>query len=109
MRNLVADLGAIVGPGQVLVEPEVVAGYTTDWTRRYAGRARCVVRPGSVDEVAAVVRACAGAGVPIVPQGGNTGLVGGSVPAGLGPAQQRAGELPVILSSGRLTGLGVVD
>src|SRR5579863_2897005 len=104
MRNLVADLAAIVGPGQVLVEPTVVAGYATDWTRRYVGRARCVVRPGSLEEVAEVMRACAGAGVAIVPQGGNTGLVGGSV-----PSEQLSGELPVILSTGRLTGLGVVD
>jgi FAD/FMN-containing dehydrogenase len=105
MRNLVTDLAAIVGPGQVLVEPEVVAGYATDWTRRYVGRASCVVRPGSGDEVAEAVRVCAGHGVAIVPQGGNTGLVAGSVPA----ANQGAGELPVILSTGRLTGLGEVD
>src|SRR6185437_15358165 len=104
MRNLVADLAAIVGPGHVLVEPEAVAGYATDWTRRYVGRASCVVRPGSADEVAAVVRACAALGVAVVPQGGNTGLVAGSV-----PAASAAGELPVILSTGRLTGLGVVD
>jgi FAD/FMN-containing dehydrogenase len=114
MQNLVADLAAIVGPGQVLVEPDVVAGYATDWTRRYVGRASCVVRPGSVEEVAEVVRACAAHGVAVVPQGGNTGLVAGSVPAAVpaaeqGPGEQRPGELPVILSSGRLTGLGVVD
>ncbi|HET7015434.1 MAG TPA: FAD-binding oxidoreductase [Streptosporangiaceae bacterium] len=116
MRNLVADLAAIVGPGHVLVEPDVVAGYATDWTRRYVGRASCVVRPGSADEVAAVVRACAALGVAVVPQGGNTGLVAGSVPAagvaaGGSGASSRAGtgELPVILSTGRLTGLGVIE
>ena len=106
MRNLVADLAAIVGPGQVLVEPDAVAGYATDWTRRYVGRASCVVRPGSDVEVAEVVLACAERGVAIVPQGGNTGLVAGSVPAA---GAQGPGELPVILSTGRLTGLGVVD
>jgi FAD/FMN-containing dehydrogenase len=109
MQNLVADLAAIVGPGQVLVEPDVVAGYATDWTRRYVGRASCVVRPGSAEEVAEVVRACAVHGVAVVPQGGNTGLVAGSVPAAVPSAEQGPGELPVILSSGRLTGLGVVD
>ncbi|HEX9623219.1 MAG TPA: FAD-binding oxidoreductase [Streptosporangiaceae bacterium] len=125
MRNLVADLGAIVGQGHVLVEPDVVAGYATDWTRRYVGLASCVVRPGSAAEVAAAVLACAEHGVAVVPQGGNTGLVAGSVPAaapvagGSGgshplhpPPTTRAstaGELPVILSTGRLTDLGVVD
>jgi FAD/FMN-containing dehydrogenase len=106
MQNLVADLVAIAGPAHVLVEPDAVAGYVTDWTRRYVGRASCVVRPGSAAEVAEVVLACAARGVAIVPQGGNTGLVAGSVP----PGAAASGELlPVILSSGRLTGLGVVD
>ena len=51
-----------------------------DWRRRWHGRSLAVVRPGSTTEVAAAVRACAAHGVPIVPQGGNTGLVGGGVP-----------------------------
>jgi FAD/FMN-containing dehydrogenase len=55
-----------------------------DWRRRWRGRALAVVRPGSTAEVAAVVRAAAAAGVAIVPQGGNTGLVGGGVPDGSG-------------------------
>src|SRR5215475_9208894 len=103
MRNLVADLRAITGPGHVLAEPDVVAGYATDWTRRYSGVATCVVTPGSTAEVADVVRACSAEGAPIIPQGGNTGLVGGSIP----PASSDG--LAVILSTRRPTGLEPVD
>jgi FAD/FMN-containing dehydrogenase len=104
MRNLLADLRAITGPGHVLAEPDVVAGYATDWTRRYAGVATCVVSPGSTAEVADVVRACAAARARIIPQGGNTGLVGGSIPP---PASD--GLAAVILSTRRLTSLEPVD
>ncbi|MCE9621035.1 MAG: FAD-binding oxidoreductase [Actinomycetia bacterium] len=75
------------------------ATYENDWLRQWDGETPCVVRPSSVEEVAAVVRVAAAAGVPIVAQGGNTGLVGGSVP--------RAGA--VLLSLQRLTALGPVD
>ncbi len=104
MGNLVADLRAITGPAHVLTEPDVVAGYATDWTRRYTGAATCVVSPGTTTEVAEVVRACAGYGARIIPQGGNTGLVGGSIP----PARS-VGQDCVILSTRRLTGLEPVD
>jgi FAD/FMN-containing dehydrogenase len=104
MGNLLADLRAITGPGHVLTEPDVVAGYATDWTRRYAGVATCVVTPGSTAEVADVVRACAARGARIIPQGGNTGLVGGSIP----PASSD-GFAAVILSARRLTSLEPVD
>ncbi len=97
--SLVAALRAVVGEDHVLVDDDVRATYETDWLNKYHGVSRCVVRPGSVDEVAAVVAACAAAGARIVPQGGNTGLVGGSVP--------RGGE--VVLSTQRLTRLDPVD
>lgn len=93
------DLAAIVGPTQVLADADLTAPYTTDWTRRFTGPTRCVVRPADTVEVSAVVAACADAGVPLVPQGGNTGLVGGGVP--------RQGE--VVLSLARLTDLEPVD
>ena len=57
-----------------------MAAYLTDWRGRFHGRARAVVRPQSTAEVAAIVAACAAAGAPIVPQGGNTGLCGGATP-----------------------------
>jgi len=100
MDDLLAGLVAIVGGDNVLTDPDVTDGYTTDWTRRFHGQARCVVRPGSTDEVAAVMRSCAAAGIPVVPQGGNTGLVGGGIPF--------TGE-PVVVSLCRLRRLDPVD
>jgi FAD/FMN-containing dehydrogenase len=75
-------LGEIVGAANVLTAPEDTKPYFTDWRRQYSGNAECVVRPGNTTEVAAVVALCAREAVAIVPQGGNTGLVGGSVPTG---------------------------
>lgn len=72
-------LRGIVGAGNVLDDPEVTERYLVDWTGRFRGAASVVVRPGSTDEVAAVVTWCAANGIAIVPQGGNTGLVGGGV------------------------------
>ena len=97
--TLVEALRSIVGDANVLVDDDMRAGHEIDWLGKYGGVSRCVVRPGTADETADVVRLCAQAGVAIVPQGGNTGLVGGSVP--------RGGE--VVLSTRRLTALGVVD
>jgi FAD/FMN-containing dehydrogenase len=72
----------IVGSAHVLVDAELRAGYETDWTGRFHGEARAVVRPRDSAQVAAVLAACAAVGTPVVPQGGNTGLVGGGVPRG---------------------------
>jgi FAD/FMN-containing dehydrogenase len=80
--ELLATLRAAVGERHCLTDPDLRASYETDWTRRFSGSALAVVRPGSTDEVAAVLRACASADVGVVPQGGNTGMVGGSVPRG---------------------------
>jgi len=78
--ELLSRLAAIVGANQVLTEADDIEPYLVDQRRRYVGRARAVVRPESTVEVAAVVRACVEAGVPIVPQGGNTSLCGGATP-----------------------------
>jgi FAD/FMN-containing dehydrogenase len=96
---LAQTLAGIVGPEHVLLEADRKASYETDWTRRYHGAARLVVRPSDTEHVAAVLAACRSAGAAVVPQGGNTGLVGGGVP--------RGGE--VVLSLGRLTELEPVD
>ncbi|MCW2725579.1 MAG: linked oxidase domain protein [Frankiales bacterium] len=97
--TLLDELRGVVGQTHVLVEDDLRRSYETDWTGRFSGKALAVVRPGSTEEVAGVVRTCAAAGVPLVVQGGNTGLVGGSIPAG--------GE--VLLSLTRLDGLGEID
>jgi FAD/FMN-containing dehydrogenase len=91
-------LAAIVGERQVLAG-DAAQGFSLDWTGRFQGRALAVVRPGDTAEVAAVLALCTEAGRPVVPQGGNTGLVGGGVPL--------HGE--VVLSLTRLTELGPVD
>ena len=104
-ETLPSRLGEIVGSAHVLSDPAMMDQYVEDWSRRWRGDAQLVVRPGSTDEVAAVMRACHEARVPVVPQGGNTGLVGGSVPAraaGVDP-------LPVVLSTRRLTFVGEID
>jgi FAD/FMN-containing dehydrogenase len=97
--SLLDALRAAVGEQHVLVDADVKRSYEVDWTGRFAGVAQCVVRPRSTAEVVEVVRACAAAGAPVVVQGGNTGLVGGGVPA--------HGE--VLLSLTRLDELGEVD
>lgn len=99
------DLAAIVGSTQLLTDADVVRSFTTDWTGRFGGPAAAVVRPGSTAEVAAVVKVCAAAGVRIVVQGGNTGLVGGSVP----PPADPSVAPPVVLSTVRLDRVGPVD
>ena len=79
MTSLLDALRQIVGAPHVLTEGDLSA-YEMDWRKRIQGKALCVVRPGSTEQVASVVKACAAAGVSIVPQGGNTGLVVGSIP-----------------------------
>ncbi|MGZ4269427.1 MAG: FAD-binding oxidoreductase [Solirubrobacteraceae bacterium] len=96
---LARALADAVGERHVLLDDDLRAPFERDWTGRFAGRARAVVRPADAGQVAAVVRACGEHGAAIVPQGGNTGLVGASVP--------RDGE--VLLSLARLSSLGPVD
>jgi FAD/FMN-containing dehydrogenase len=103
--QLIAALAQAVGERHVLVDPDLRGSYETDWTRRWHGTALCAVRPGSVEEVAAVVNACREAGAALVPQGGNTGLVGGSVPRARAPG----GRPQVVLSLSRLRDLEPVD
>ena len=82
-RDVLGALRLAVGAAHVLSDGDLSA-YEIDWRKRYRGHALAVVRPASTSEVAAVVRACAAHGVGVVAQGGNTGLVGGSVPDGSG-------------------------
>jgi FAD/FMN-containing dehydrogenase len=91
---------AALGESEVLTDPDLTEGYAVDWTRRWRSAATAVVRPATTDQVEALVMAARDHGVALVPQGGNTGLVGGSVP--------RTGA-EVVLSLRRLDDLGPVD
>ncbi|MBC7502000.1 MAG: FAD-binding oxidoreductase [Herminiimonas sp.] len=86
MTNFLDDCRAAIGAQNVLTDPADMAAYLTDWRRRFTGNARAVMRPGTTDEVAAIIVLCNRDQVPVVPQGGNTGLVLGSVPDGSGTA-----------------------
>jgi FAD/FMN-containing dehydrogenase len=92
---------AIVGTHHVLTGDAEMAPYLTDWRGRFTGKARAVLRPADASEVAQVVRACAEHRVPLVPQGGKTGLVLGSVPDETGRA--------VVLSLTRLNRILEID
>ncbi len=98
---MLARLRAAVGDVNVLTAPADVEPYVVDWRGRYHGAARAVVRPGATEQVSAVVELCAQAGVPIVPQGGNTGMCGGATPDESG--------LAIVLSLARMDRVRAVD
>jgi FAD/FMN-containing dehydrogenase len=95
---LLRSIAAVVDAPHILTG-DATAGFAVDWTRRFQGHTPAVVRPRNTAEVAAVLALCSEAGVPVVPQGGNTGLVGGGVPL----------HEEIVLSLTRLTQLGPVD
>ncbi len=97
---LVNALRTAVGAANVMVDGDLSA-YELDWRRRYHGKALAVVRPANTTEVAAIVKLCARHGAGLVPQGGNTGLVGGSVPDGSGTQ--------VLLSLQRMNKVRTID
>ena len=99
--NLLDRLGDIVGGAHVLTDASDTRPYFTDWRRQYTAPAECVVRPADTAQVARVVALCAQAGVAIVPQGGNTGLCGGSVPTGA--------RREIVLALGRLNRIRELD
>lgn len=79
-RSVLDQLSLALGSARVISTSAEMAPFVEDWRGRYRGEALAVVHPGTVDEVAAVVRICAAQQVSIVPQGGNTGLCGGATP-----------------------------
>ncbi|WP_396270609.1 FAD-binding oxidoreductase [Ideonella sp.] len=99
-HDLLAELRALVGASHVLTDQDLSA-WEWDWRKRYRGRALAVVRPANTLEVAAVVKACGQHEVGLVPQGGNTGLVGGGVP-------DESGE-QVVLSLSRMRQVRALD
>jgi D-lactate dehydrogenase (cytochrome) len=91
----------ILGSSHVITVPEDMEPFLTDWRGRFTGSAAAVLRPANAQEVASIVALCAQEKVPIVPQGGNTGLVLGSVPDTTGNA--------VLVSLKRLNGIRAID
>lgn len=98
-ESLADGLAKIVGAAHVTTDPDVLDGRSVDHTGRYRGHASMLVRPGTAEEVAAVLGACRAAGVPVTVQGGRTSLVAGTVPE----------HDDVLLSTERLTEIGEVD
>lgn len=99
---LIDDLKAILGDSGVLSAPHDMAPFTVDWRGRYSGTASYVALPANTEQVAATVKLCAQAGVPMLPQGGNTSLCGGAVP-------NPAGQPPVIINLQRMRRIRSVD
>jgi FAD/FMN-containing dehydrogenase len=87
--------------GRLLTEGAEMAPFVTDWRRRWTGRALAVAQPDDMAAVAAILRWCHAARVPVVPQGGNTSLSGGSVPDAAGEA--------LVLSLARMNRIRAVD
>jgi FAD/FMN-containing dehydrogenase len=100
MNACVQALTQLLGASNVLTEGDL-SSYELDWRKRWRGRALAVVRPGSTEEVAAVMRLCAQHKTAVVPQGGNTGLVGGGITDTSGSQ--------ILLSLRRLTQVRQVD
>ncbi len=103
--TLVREFSAIVG-GEHVLTGDAAGGYAVDWTGGFRGHAPAVVRPRDTAEVAAVLALCNQAGVAVVPQGGNTGLVGGGVPlhGEVVLSLPRLGRMdPVDLDAGQVT------
>jgi FAD/FMN-containing dehydrogenase len=107
LDEFLATCAASLGAAQIVTAPDVTATHGVDWTGRWRDRPGAVVRPASADEVVAVVDAARRHDIALVPQGGNTGLVGGSVPHhgevvvdlrhldALGPVDEAAGQVTV--------------
>lgn len=92
-------LCAVVGPSGAIREPNEMAAYLTEWRDRWTGTTPLILRPKSTQEVADIVKICAETNTAIVPQGGNTGLVGGQIPT----------DTEILLSLNRLNNIRAVD
>ncbi|HPG88025.1 MAG TPA: FAD-binding oxidoreductase [Hyphomicrobium sp.] len=99
--DVIARFREIVGDAHALTAPDDQAGYLREWRDRYVGKAALVLRPASTDEVSRILALANSLGIGVVPQGGNTGLVGGQIPS------QRGDQ--VVLSLSRMKSVRDVD
>ncbi|MDS7594566.1 FAD-binding oxidoreductase [Agrobacterium tumefaciens] len=97
----IEQLKAIVGPAGWSTDPDVLDAHTIDWLRQFRGATKLLLKPATTEEVAAIVSLCATKGIGIVPQGGNTSLVGGAVPFGTGNE--------IVLSLSRMNRIRAID
>ncbi|MDO4936592.1 MAG: FAD-binding oxidoreductase [Sutterellaceae bacterium] len=97
----IEELKAIVGVSNVLTEDADTAGYLVDWTNRFHGKVLAVVRPADTDEVSRVMKWAYDTGTVVVPQSGNTSLVGGGTPDASGTA--------LLLSLSRMNKVEAID
>ena len=84
--RLVAALADRLPPRAIVTDRTAIEPWETDWRRRFHGHAPALIEPGTTEEVALVVAAAAEHGVPLVPQGGNSSMVGGATPPADGTA-----------------------
>jgi FAD/FMN-containing dehydrogenase len=96
--DLFERLAALLGPKGFSTDPDTLAPHLSEWRGRFQGHTPFLAMPASAEETANAVRLCAEAGVPITPQGGNTGLVGGQIPMG-----------EVLISTRRMSAVRSVD
>ena len=99
--NILDKFAKIIGSKHVLTDAAEMRPFLTDWRGLYQGSAFAIVKPGNTQEVSEIVRICASENIGIVPQGGNTGLVGGSIPFEIGNE--------IVLSLKRLNQVREVD
>jgi len=92
---------ALVGAGHALIDEHDVEPHLREWRGRWTGRAAAVLQPDTTDEVAAILKLATETGTPVVPQGGNTGLVGGQIPDGTGKA--------IVISTTRMNRIREID
>jgi FAD/FMN-containing dehydrogenase len=100
-REIVDRLEAICGARHVIADVPSMEGFLREPRDRFHGKALCVVQPGSTREIAELLKLCQETATPVVPQGGNTGLVGGQVPLGSGDQ--------IVLSLGRMSAMREID
>ena len=101
IADVLAQLRSVLGAAGMLTDPADTAAYCEDWRRLYSGRTPALLRPANTAELAAVLKLCNAAGVAVVPQGGNTSMVGGAVPSEDGTQ--------LVLNLGRLNKVRSVD
>ncbi len=99
--EILDQMSAIVGAKNVITDADAMVPYLKEWRDLFRGKAQAIVRPGSTEEVVALVKLAAATGTALVPQGGNTGLVGGQIPVAEGRE--------IILSLQRMDKIRAVD